>query len=103
MLLLRHDGFEGKARIHIAYKDCEAWIARVPRHSPSQGRDWQLWVRTVPGLPARTTKSQGRLAIESHLRAWLLQRYRRCLFAMRFHDLCRIAERENGALSDVGH
>jgi hypothetical protein len=32
--------------------------------------------------------------IESHLRAWLLRRYRRCLFTLRFAELCAIAERE---------
>ena len=103
MLSLRHDGFEGEPRLHIKYKEVEAWIAQVPQPSPTQARDWQLWVRQQTGLPASTNKSPLRLAIESQLRAWLLERYHRCLFTLSFAELCKAARREAVRTSSSTH
>ena len=94
MLSLRHNGFEGELRLYIRYEGTEAWISQVLRQHPDQKINWVIWVRKNPGLPARTGKSPLRLEIESRLRAWLLRRYRRCLFTLDFADLRRIAERE---------
>jgi hypothetical protein len=94
MLSLRHSSDNGETRLYIRVERGEAWIA--PRAGRSTGEicDWLLWVRATPSVPATTTKTPVRLAIESRLRAWLLRRYHRCLFTLRFDELCAIAERE---------
>jgi hypothetical protein len=103
MLFARYYGFEQELRLHIRYEGAEAWIAQVPRRFPEQ-RNWQIWVRPKPGLPARAGKSSLRLVIESRLRAWLLRRYRRCLYALDFAALRGIAEghgvRPKGPMSE---
>ena len=94
MLYSRFHGFENECRLHIRFEGAEAWIAQIPRSHPDQKINWVIWVRKSPSLPARTGKSPLRLEIESRLRAWLLRRYRRCLFTLDFANLRRIAERE---------
>ena len=54
--------------------------------------DWRLYVQRVPELPPSAGKSPTRLLIESRLRAWLLQRFRRRLSDLRFAELREIAE-----------
>jgi hypothetical protein len=104
MLSLRHDTFTNETRLYIHTKRGEAWIARKLRQHPEERVNWRIWVRYQPGLPARTGKSPRRLLIESELRAW---RYHRCLFTLRFEELCRIAEREAqmppGTVSEFRH
>jgi hypothetical protein len=46
----------------------------------------------APHEPVLGRKTQTGLMIESHLRAWLLQRYRRRLRDLRFAQLREIAE-----------
>jgi hypothetical protein len=99
MLFLGRENFIGEPRVYIEYRGVEAWIAKRPLFG-NPGRDWQLWVRRGPGFPARTGKSPVRLAIESRLRAWILSRYKRPLFTLRFDELCRIAEHEGGGFSE---
>jgi hypothetical protein len=90
MLSLGRDNFTGEVRVYIADQRAEAWIAKRPLFS-NPGRDWQLWVRRHEGFPARTGKSPVKIAIESHLRTWVLSRYKRTLFSLWFEELCRIA------------
>jgi len=96
MLTLWHSSDDGETRLYVRVERGEAWMA--PRAGRSTGEicDWLLWVRATSSAPATTTKTPLRLAIESELRAWLLRRYRRCLFALSFEQLCRIAEHEAG-------
>jgi hypothetical protein len=49
-------------------------------------------VRHKPFEPPRSGKSATCLLIESRLRAWLLQHFRRRLNDLRFAELCQIAE-----------
>jgi hypothetical protein len=48
-------------------------------------------VQRVPDLPPRSGKSPTGILVESHLRAWLLQRFKLKLRDLRFEELCRIA------------
>src|SRR3712207_6100184 len=92
MLSLSRENFTGELRVYVEYRGVEAWIAKRPLFR-NPGRDWQLWVRRTPGFPARTGKSPMRVALESHLKAWLLAQYHRSLYTLTFAELCRIAER----------
>jgi hypothetical protein len=56
----------------------QAWISYYPpAYLPRDGPDWRLRVRMAPHEPVLGRKTQTGLMIESHLRAWLLQRFRR--------------------------
>ncbi len=94
MLTLRHSDFLGETQLAIRTSRGEAWIARIPRRSPDERINWQLWVRERPDSPARTAKCPLQLEVESQLRSWLLRRYRRRLRMLDFAELCHIAEQE---------
>jgi hypothetical protein len=49
-------------------------------------------VRRNSNEPALARKTPTRLLIESRLRAWVLQHFRRRLRDLRFEELCQIAE-----------
>jgi hypothetical protein len=92
MLTVHHDSASGQTRLVIRGIGVEAWIAPCP---PPQARaqDWRLWTRPPrPGAVASPAKCQLRLLIESRLRAWLLQRFRRRLSDLRFEQLREIAQ-----------
>ncbi len=96
MLHLWRHPHTDEIRLYIRSRDisAEAWISQgIPdgayASSARHGSDWVLWVRqgqrlTLENCPAR-------LQVQSLLRAWLIQRYRRPLFLMRFDELHRIA------------
>ncbi len=63
----------------------------------SHDRRWRLYVQRMPHLPPSAGKSPTQLLIESRLRAWLLQRFRRRLRDLSFEELCRIAEAKHPA------
>jgi hypothetical protein len=88
----------GELRLYIRGVSVDAWIApRTPLpFSPSSalhGRDWVLWVRQ--GNRMTLEKCPARLEVQSLLRAWLLQRYRRPLFLMSFDQLCDLAREDH--------
>ena len=91
MLSLEHSSLTGEVRLLIKTDIAQAWISYYP--SLSDPRDWRLWVRRKPHEPALCRKSPTRLLIESRLRAWLLQRFRRRLRDLRFAELREIAAR----------
>ena len=94
MLLLEDNLGSGEIRLRIQNGLAEAWISYYPPLlKPRNQHDWRLWVRHKPCEPPRACPSQTRLLIESRLRAWLLQRFRRRLSDLRFAELCQIAER----------
>src|ERR671928_627571 len=98
MLALYHDPETGQDRLVIRNPFAEAWIIHYPRLTEDFGhvneaRDWRLYVHRAPHLPPWAGKSPTRLLIESRLRAWLLQRFRRRLSGLRFDELCVIAQR----------
>ena len=94
MLSLEHNSSTGDVRLKIHNDLVEAWISYYPPFLKAHdNHDWRLWLRHKPYEPARACKSQTRLLIESRLRAWLLQRFRKRLRDMRFAELCQVAER----------
>ena len=94
MLSLQHNHQTGEARLLIKTDMAQAWIDYYPpAYLPRDGPDWRLRVRMAPHEPVLGRKTQTGLMIESHLRAWLLQRYRRRLRDLRFAELREIAER----------
>ena len=98
MLTLHHDIQTGQARLLIQNPFAAAWISHYPRLTPdfrhvAEAHDWRLYVQRAPHLPPSAGKSPTSLLIESRLRAWLLQRFRRRLPDLSFEELCRIAER----------
>jgi hypothetical protein len=96
MLSLRHDS--DQTRLYIAFSpQVTAWITKIPGYSPPGKRDWQLWLQLQSG-PSQTRKCQARLAVESHLRAWLLRRHTCRLFDLSFADLCALAEQPGQAV-----
>ncbi len=107
MLTLHHDIETGQARLLIHNPFAPAWISHYPRLTPdfrhaAEVHDWRLYVQRVPHLPPGVGKSPTQLLIESRLRAWLLQRFRRRLRDMSFEQLCQIAERcgkQTGAMT----
>jgi hypothetical protein len=97
MLTLAHDPETGAPRLIIRNSYAAAWISPYRRLTPdfrhkNEVHDWRLWVQRRPDVPARAWKSPTRLMIESRLRAWLLQRYRRRLRDLRFAELREIAK-----------
>src|SRR5919205_4298864 len=99
MLSLHDDKETGQVRLIIRNPFAEAWIMHYPRLTEDFRRveephDWRLYVRRASQLPPSAGKSPTRLLIESRLRAWLLQRFRRRLSDLRFAELCRIAQIE---------
>ena len=93
MLSLQDNLLIGEKRIVIHTGIAPAWISYYPpQFDPRDRHDWRLWVKRKPYEPALARKSPTRLAIESRLRAWLLQRFRRRLSDLRFAELCQIAE-----------
>src|SRR5215208_2646072 len=93
MLSLEHYDTLGGIRLVIQTDIAEAWISYYPPSlNQGSGHDWRLYVRHKPYEPPRSSKSATRLMIESRLRAWLLQRFRRRLNDLRFAELCQIAE-----------
>ena len=94
MLSLEQNLDTGELRLRIHNSLCEAWISYYPPLlNPRDSHDWRLWLRHKPHEAARACPSQARLLIESRLRAWLLQRFRRRLRDLRFAELCQLAER----------
>lgn len=105
MLSLEHIDTIGGVRLVIKTNIASAWICYYPPSlNLAHGHDWRLYVKHKPYEPARSSKSATSLLIESHLRAWLLRRFRRRLSDLSFAELCRIAEHkpleriENGRL-----
>src|SRR5215212_2615441 len=93
MLSLEHSTMTGEVRLVVTTGIARAWISYYPpQFDPRDRHDWRLWVKRHPDEPALARKSPTRLAIESRLRAWLLQRFRRRLRDLRFAELCQIAE-----------
>ncbi len=97
MLSLHHDPTTDERRLIIRNTFAPAWISHYPRLTPdfrhvAEAHDWRLYVQRAPHLPPSAGKSPTSLLIESRLRAWLLQRFRRRLRDMSFEELCRIAE-----------
>ena len=98
----------GKLRLYVhlalpsgGLSPVEAWISPRPAGSRS-GTDWALWVRRG-AAPATSEKCPLRLEIESRLRAWLLRRYRRRLFATSFRELCEVARARGASHRAVVH
>jgi hypothetical protein len=50
-----------------------------------------MWVQRSDLLPPRSGKSPTGILVESHLRAWLLQRFKLKLRDLRFEELLEIA------------
>ena len=95
MLSLEHNSQTGEVRLLIKTDLAQAWISYYPPLlDPRDSHDWRLWVRSRPHEPALSRKTPTRLLIESRLRAWLLQRFRRRLRDLGFAELRRIAGRE---------
>lgn len=93
MLSPEHNQKTGEVRLLIETDLAEAWISYYPpAFNPRDGHDWRLRVRLKPHEPVLGRKSQTGLMIESRLRAWLLQRFRRRLRDLRFAELRAIAE-----------
>ncbi len=97
MLTLHHDIETGQARLLINNPFAAAWISHYPRLTPDfqhvkEVHNWRLYVQRAPHLPPSAGKSPTSLLIESRLRAWLLQRFRRRLRDLSFEELCRIAQ-----------
>ena len=93
MLSLEHNSTIGEVRLVIQTGIAPAWISYYPpAFNPFDRHDWRLWVRSKPHEPALSRKTPTRLLVESRLRAWLLQRYRRRLRDLRFAQLREIAE-----------
>lgn len=96
MLSLQHNRQTGEVRLLIKTDLAEAWISYYPpAFNPGDGQDWRLRVRMAPHEPVLGRKTQTGLMIESRLRAWLLQRFRRRLRDLRFAELRAIAEHKS--------
>src|SRR4028119_944543 len=94
MLSLECNSHTGEVRLLIKNDIAEAWISYYPpAYYPRDGYDWRLRVRLKPHEPVLSRKTPTGLLVESYLRAWLLQRYRRRLRDLRFAELREIAER----------
>ena len=103
MLTLEHDKKTGAPKLFIRNPFAVAWIGHYRRLTVGLTsefthvkdiHDWRMWVQRRPELPPRTGKSPTGLLIESRLRAWLLQRFRRRLNDLRFEELCAIAQQK---------
>ena len=94
MLSLAHNPHTGEVRLLIKTDIAEAWISYYPPQlDPRDSHDWRLRVRLAPHEPALSRKTPTGLLVESRLRAWLLQRFRRRLRDLRFAELREIAGR----------
>jgi hypothetical protein len=98
MFILTHDSETGAPRLIIQNPFAKAWISRYRRFNEhlrpiNEVHNWRLWVERSPDLPPRCGKSPTGILVESHLRAWLLQRYRLKLRDLRFEELLAVAER----------
>src|SRR5919202_298253 len=93
MISLENNPSVGEKRLIIHTGIAPAWISYYPpQFDPRDRHDWRLWVKRHPNEPALARKSPTRLAIESRLRAWLLQRFHKRLSDLRFAELCAIAQ-----------
>ena len=97
MLSLHHEPDTGAPRLLIRNPYGKAWIGRYRRLNEhwqpvNEVHNWRLWVQRSDLLPPRSGKSPTGILVESHLRAWLLQRFRLKLRDLRFEELCAIAE-----------
>ena len=93
MLHAWHHPKTGELRLYIRGVPVEAWIS-TEAQGQLRGSDWALFVRS--GRAVTAEKNPTRLVVESRLRAWLLSRYGRPLYTLRFRDLARIAAGEIG-------
>ena len=94
MLSFDYNELTGEERLVIETGIAEAWISRYPPLLGSRDRhDWRLRVRLSPREPVLSRRTPTGLLVESRLRAWLLQRFRRRLSDLCFAELRRIAER----------
>jgi hypothetical protein len=97
MLTLKHDKEIGAPKLYICNQFAVAWIGYYRRLTLYFGHikeihNWRMWVQRRPELPPSKGKSPTGLLIESRLRAWLLQRFRRKLHDLCFEELLAIAE-----------
>ncbi len=102
MLTLTRDNETGEPRLLIENPYAKAWISHHYRltvdmltgdfRHERDGHNWRLYVERSPHMRATAVKSPTQLLIESRLRAWLLQRFKRRLRDMSFEELCRIAQ-----------
>ena len=93
MLSLDYNELTGEERLVVRTGIAEAWISRhPPLLDPRDGHDWRLRVRLSPHEPVLSRRTPTGLLVESRLRAWLLQRFRRRLRDLRFAELREIAE-----------
>ena len=94
MLSLEHNTHTGEVILVVKTGIAPAWITRYPRaFNLNDPHDWRPRVRLAPHEPALSRKTPTGLLVESRLRAWLLQRFRRKLHDLCFDELCQIAER----------
>lgn len=96
LLTISKDPKTGAPRLVIRNPYAAAWISPYRRLTPDflhvrEVHNWRLWVQRRPELSPSAGKSPTRLLIESHLRAWLLQRFHAKLRDLRFEELCAIA------------
>ena len=93
MLFFEYNTMTGEVRLPVRTGTVPAWISYYPPMlDPRDRHDWRLRLRLAPHKPALSRKTPTGLLIESHLRAWLLQRFRRKLSDLCFNELCQIAE-----------
>ena len=102
MLTLTRDIDTGQQRLLIENPFAKAWISyhyRLSVHMVTgefrheqDGLNWRLYVERSPHMRATAVKSPTQLLIESRLRAWLLQRFKRRLRDMSFEELVKIAK-----------
>ncbi len=91
MLFFEYNTMTGEVRLLVRTGTVPAWISYYPP-ALNNGHDWRLYIRPRASEPPRTGKSETFLLVESRLRAWLLQRFRRRLRDLRFAELCQIAQ-----------
>ena len=94
MLFFEYNTITGEVRLPVQTDTVPAWISYYPP-AFNNGYDWRLYVKHKEGEPPRTGKSETFLLVESRLRAWLLQRFRRRLRDLRFAELCQVAEQKS--------
>jgi hypothetical protein len=97
MLILTHEPETGAPRLIVCNPYAVAWIGpyrRLNEHfrPENEVHNWKLWVQRSDLLPPRSGKSPTGILVESHLRAWLLQRFKLKLRDLRFEELCAVAE-----------
>jgi hypothetical protein len=97
MLILTHEPETGAPRLMIRNPYAKAWISpyrRLNEHLRhiNEVHNWRMWVERSPHLPPRSGKSPTGILIESHLRAWLLRRFKLKLRDLRFEELCAVAQ-----------